>query len=111
MAYNHSYTKEELDRLQAILDKEKEIEKEVPSANEILDNFHINVNTQDEANLANIKAMIKFAQLHVEKALIRASRKADLKDKPVFSRMDGWTENLVVDEESILNAYPLSLIK
>ena len=51
--------------------------------------------------------MIEFAKLHVEAALKHASEKAELSNKPKFS----GDYNLVVDEESILNSYPLENIK
>lgn len=52
------------------------------------------------------QAMVTFAKLHVEKALKEASEQAEICNKPKFS----GDYNLVVDEDSILNSYPLSNI-
>jgi hypothetical protein len=59
--------------------------------------------------------MIAFAKYHVEQALKVASYSAETKDEQVYT---GGLSNGVlyelyrtVDEESILNAYPLDLIK
>lgn len=52
-------------------------------------------------------AMIEFAKLHVEAALKAASENAEVVNKPKFS----GDYNPVVDEDSILNAYPLDQIK
>ena len=49
-------------------------------------------------------AMIEFAKLHVEAALKAASEKA-----LVYADEGGYSE--FVDEDSILNAYPLENIK
>ena len=51
--------------------------------------------------------MIEFAQYHVQKALEAASEKARIIS--VLTWSDEYKD--VIDEESILNAYPLSNIK
>ena len=50
-----------------------------------------------------IKGMIEFAKMHVQEALKQASEKAE------SYVIGGLTSD--VDKESILNAYPLDLIK
>jgi hypothetical protein len=55
--------------------------------------------------LRNIEEfMIEFAQMHVTEALKQASKKA-----LVYADEGGYSE--FVDEDSILNAYPLTNIK
>ena len=64
-------------------------------------------------------AMIEFAKYHVEKALKEASEKAfveyiDLNTDEIFDYTDVITDDDVeanVNKDSILNAYPLDLIK
>lgn len=51
--------------------------------------------------------LIEFAKLHVTQALKAASQNADAYNKPKFE----GDINPVVDLDSILNAYPLDLIK
>jgi len=50
------------------------------------------------------KALIEFAKLHVEAALKEASKKAEAKNGP------GEWSYLYVDENSIINSYPLTNI-
>ena len=71
----------------------------IPSAEEFLrENF--------EGGAINPSILIKFAKLHVEKALKQASEKADTKmEKGVMD------EYIVIDRDTILNAYSLNLIK
>ena len=83
----------------------------IPTAEELLnDRVYI---TQDDIedvhdSISTVaEAMIEFAKLHVEAALKHASEKAELSNKPKFS----GDYNLVVDEDSILNSYPLNKIK
>jgi len=52
----------------------------------------------------SVQIMIEFAKLHVEAALKEASEKAT-----VYADEGGYSE--FVDEQSILNAYPLEKIK
>ena len=62
----------------------------------------------DEGNFNNVTDMlIEFAKMHVQEALKQASEKAQAYNKPKFSS----DINPQVDMESILNAYPLDLIK
>ena len=66
-----------------------------------------------------IKGMIEFAKMHVQEALKQASEKAfveyiDLTTDEIFDYTDVITDDNVganVNKESILNAYPLDLIK
>ena len=66
-----------------------------------------------------IKAMIEFAKMHVQESLKQASEKAfveyiDLNTDEIFDYTDVITDDDVgvnVNKESILNAYPLDLIK
>ena len=50
------------------------------------------------------QAMIEFAKFHVESALKAAASDAHTKDVP-------YTDDVEVDKESILTAYPLENIK
>jgi hypothetical protein len=59
--------------------------------------------TDDHAK-EHIEVMIEFAKLHVEVALRAASLEAHTKDVP-------YTDDVEVDENSILNSYPLKNIK
>jgi hypothetical protein len=52
----------------------------------------------------SVEIMIEFAKMHVEAALKEASEKA-----LVYADEGGYSE--FVDEQSILNAYPLTNIK
>jgi hypothetical protein len=51
--------------------------------------------------------MIEFAQLHVEEALKAAYNNSECVNKAKFSGDQNWQ----VDEDSILNSYPLEQIK
>ena len=51
-----------------------------------------------------LESMIAFAKLHVEAALKEASKKAEAKNGP------GEWSYLYVDENSIINSYPLTNI-
>jgi hypothetical protein len=54
-------------------------------------------------NHADIKtAMIEFAKLHVEAALKAAIKNAEI---------DYWRGECILDDDSILNSYPLDKIK
>ena len=65
------------------------------------------------------EAMIEFAKMHVQEALKQASEKAfveyiDLNTDEIFDYTDVITDDDVgvnVNKNSILNAYPLDLIK
>ncbi len=84
--------------------------EKIPTAEEFLEN-HLEISYfYDDKSGAMVcyaddmqKAMIEFARLHVQAALEAASVKAELKE--AYSGMV-W-----IDEESILNAYPLENIK
>lgn len=85
--------------------------------------YHIELDlnkTDSYINLRDIhNAMIEFAKLHVEAALKEASEKAfveyiDLTNDEIFDYTDVITDDDVgvnVNKKSILNAYPLDLIK
>jgi hypothetical protein len=72
----------------------------LPSAWEFITNYpgHLTGDVDDET------LMIEFAKLHVEAALKAASEDAHTKDVP-------YTDDVEVDKDSILNAYPLENIK
>lgn len=76
---------------------------ETPTAEEFLPKNSNGMYSRNEVETA----MIEFAKLHVEKALKEASQQAEISNKPKFS----GDYNLVVDEDSILNSYPLENIK
>ena len=74
----------------------------------------------DEGNFNNVTDMlIEFAKMHVQEALKQASEKAfveyiDLTTDEIFDYTDVITDGDVeanVNKDSILNAYPLDLIK
>jgi hypothetical protein len=60
-----------------------------------------------EANAINPNILIEFAKLHVKEALKQAWQNASATNKSKFQ----GDCNPVVDDESILNAYPLTNIK
>ena len=74
----------------------------------------------DEGNFNNVTDMlIEFAKMHVQEALKQASEKAfveyiDLNTDEIFDYTDVITDDDVevnINKDSILNAYPLDLIK
>ena len=79
------------------------------TAEEFLKNFNEEENNIDKLYYDSYvkKAMIEFAKMHVQEALRLASEKAQAFNKSKFSS----DINPQVDMESILNAYPLDLIK
>lgn len=86
----------------------------IPTADEILSKYSDNYKIapfKDRASVNGkhaIEAMMEFAKLHVQAALESASNKVDFdwKNNP---SMD--THGVDIDKNSILNAYPLNLIK
>jgi len=83
--------------------------KKLPTAEELIlktgsyefwDNFYV---VKEEIK----DAMIEFAKLHVEAALKKASKKAEIIDVGI----DYAIMEFVVDKSSILNSYPLENIK
>ena len=56
------------------------------------------------------EAMIEFAKLHVEAALIEASEKINLTDEVCEALQNHWFKEYI-DKDSILNSYPLENIK
>ena len=84
------------------------------TAEEFLKNFNEEENNIDKLYYDSYvkKAMIKFAKMHVQEALKQASEKAcvtpiDHEEISEGSFRPIWG----VDDESILNAYPLENIK
>jgi hypothetical protein len=53
--------------------------------------------------------MVEFAKLHVNAALLEASKKVTLTDFATEFLQEGASD--AIDKESILNAYPLENIK
>ena len=80
--------------------------KQIPTAEEFIQNFLMK-NHKGNIGSNTELLMIEFAKLHVEAALKHASEKAEISNKPKFS----GDYNLVIDEDSILNSYPLENIK
>jgi hypothetical protein len=78
------------------------VENKIPTAEE----FFTSVvgETPDEFNGYIKECMIQFAKLHVEATLKAASEDAHTKDVP-------YTDDVEVDKETILSAYPLENIK
>lgn len=77
----------------------------IPTALDILEKY----GSSDAVN-----AMIEFTELHVKAALKEASKKVKTKIKMVSSSGSGYSKyksKEVIDEKSIINAYPLSNIK
>ena len=91
------------------------------TSEEFLKNFNEEENNIDKLYYASYvkKAMIKFAKMHVQEALKQASEKAfveyiDLNTDEIFDYTDVITDDDVevnINKDSILNAYPLDLIK
>jgi hypothetical protein len=75
--------------------------KNLPTAEEFLESQHKTV-PNIEFDIRQV--MIEFAKLHVEAALKEASENAS-----VYADEGGYSE--FVDEQSILNSYPLENIK
>ena len=78
----------------------------IPTAEELLDNKFPEFEHLDNGNIwVNIEnIMIEFAKLHVEAALKNAALEAHTRDIP-------YTDDVEVDEDSILMSYPLENIK
>jgi hypothetical protein len=57
------------------------------------------------------RAMIEFAKLHVEAALKAASENAEIEDIGSPNGNGEWMSHEIINQNSILNAYPLDLIK
>lgn len=91
------------------------MENLVPTSEEILSEYGF-----DGSGFAKEKArqmLIKFAQLHVQQALESAASLADTKTEMSYNggldpnKSSMYDEIQVIDEDSILNAYPLTNIK
>lgn len=82
----------------------------IPTAEEYFDGSNLGLTDNTEYQYCKdtvIKAAIKFTQLHREAILEAAADRAVARENP----SDYGTGEIWVDEESILNAYPKSLIK
>ena len=65
----------------------------------------------DEGNFNNVTDMlIEFAKMHVEEALKQASEEAEVEHE-LSNPYDPNSGYEIVNKDSILNAYPLDLIK
>jgi hypothetical protein len=56
-------------------------------------------------------AMVEFTKLHVQAALKAAAEKAELKAYSYTGCFECGREDMSIDENSILNAYPENLIQ
>ena len=91
------------------------------TAEEFLKNFNEEENNIDKLYYDSYvkKAMIEFAKMHVQEALKQAIEKAfveyiDLETNEKFDYTDVLVDDNIsadVNKDSILNAYPLDLIK
>ena len=84
------------------------------TSEEFLKNFNEEENNIDKLYYDSYvkKAMIKFAKMHVQEALKQASEKATVTPIDHEEISEGSFRPIWgVDDESILNAYPLDLIK
>ena len=83
------------------------VENKIPTAEEFFDSSSLKISNDTEykyiQKVIKEKA-IEFAKLHVEAALKAASEDAHTKDVP-------YTDDVEVDKDSILSAYPLENIK
>lgn len=83
------------------------VENRIPTAEEFFDSSSLKISNDTEykyiQKVIKEKA-IEFAKLHVEAALKAASEDAHTKDVP-------YTDDVEVDKDSILSAYPLENIK
>ena len=82
------------------------------TAEEFLKNFNEEENNIDKLYYDSYvkKAMIEFAKMHVQEALRLASVEAEVEHE-LSNPYDPNSEYQIVNKESILNAYPLDLIK
>ena len=94
------------------------MENKIPTVLEFLKSTELIIkfdNTQGcilEEELPNL--MIEFAKLHVEAALKEASEKArQIEDPHTYTGNTGseYPTDYIIDKDSILNAYSLTLIK
>jgi len=85
--------------------------EKLPTAEEILEKY--NKKFEEEGIVYDLsKPMIEFAKLHVEAALKAASEKVKTKTVEEYISKSGEYEySQYPDKDSILNAYPLTLIK
>ena len=81
-------------------------------AEEFLKNFNEEENNIDKLYYDSYvkKAMIEFAKMHVQEALRLASVEAEVEHE-LSNPYDPNSEYQIVNKDSILNAYPLDLIK
>ena len=82
------------------------------TAEEFLKNFNEEENNIDKLYYDSYvkKAMIEFAKMHVQESLRLASVEAEVEHE-LSNPYDPNSEYQIVNKDSILNAYPLDLIK
>lgn len=84
--------------------------EKIQSAVEFLEEENYDINSHIDGEDAP-RLLIEFAKLHVTQALKQASKQVTTKlkeDVQELSMNDEWTE---IDKDSILNSYPLTLVK
>lgn len=91
--------------------------KELPSAQYFASFQMFDFSNPDKYQEA-VQCMIEFAQMHVERALKKASEEANVRYQDGHTKEISYrkhiqisTESMSVHKESIINAYPLSNIK
>jgi hypothetical protein len=91
--------------------------KKVPTAEDFLQDHHQISHFYDDKTNNMVcfsddvqKAMIEFAKLHVEAALKEAIKNGEIVDISTY-KDGGDSSYFGVDEQSILNSYPLENIK
>ena len=90
----------------------------IPTAKELLRNQMYPIENSSQENVTS-KAMIEFAKLHVEQALEAAFNNSEMRvsendtsETPSFTdNYDDGYVTITVSKNSIINAYPLDLIK
>jgi len=82
-------------------------ELKIPTAEEFLKQRDCINSTEDFFNDVQPIDLIEFAKLHTQAALKAAAESAKIINKPRFP----GDYNPVVDEDSILDAYPLNNVK
>lgn len=85
----------------------------IPTAKEFLNSNslkgHVVMDSVDEEGIE--RDMIEFAKLHVQAALKAVIEKVEVEDVGSFNGDGEWMSYVIVDRESIFNAYPENLIK
>lgn len=101
--------------VEALKQKLNKMEK-IPTAEEFateFDNMRMPRGVSYQKEIGEV--MIEFAKLHVTTALKTASEKGKIKLEPMGVNVDNgesiFDPHYIIDEDSILNAYPLENIK